>query len=114
MSKAKYVLLGACALVLFSGCKTATGITYHHFDPNDGSYWMTTLNAKQFGPQTAQFWRCTNYSDGPACVLAKFITCPKGADCSLEASSIASQVNLDPGVAPPRQGKAAVPGPVTP
>jgi uncharacterized protein YceK len=114
MSKARYVLLGAFVLVLFSGCKTVTGITYHHFDPNDGSYWMTTLNVKQFGPQSAKFWRCANYADGPACVLAKFIDCPKGADCSVDAASISSQVNLDAGCATIRKSRAPTPGPVTP
>ena len=97
MSMGRLALVPVLALMLFAGCKTVTGITYHHFDPNDGSYWMTTINTRDFGRQTAQFWRCTNDADGPACVQAKFVNCPAGANCGLAASSIASQVNLDHG-----------------
>lgn len=110
----KYVLIGAFAVVLFAGCKTVTGVTYHHFDPNDGSYWMTTLTTRDFGKQTAQFWRCANHEDGPACVMARFLQCPAGADCTLKASAIASQVNLDPGYPPANREGQRKPGPQMP
>jgi hypothetical protein len=88
------VLCGLMMLVLFSGCASNAqfaGLSYHHSNPADGSYWMTIVGDKTDSALAASLWRCENKPEGPRCVQAKLLSCTNQSECEIVARVIAQQ-----------------------
>jgi hypothetical protein len=89
-------VLSLVAVFAVVGCATAAGVSYHHFDPKDGSYWMTVMKDEGLEGQSVTLWRCSNNAGGPACIQARIVGCTDATGCSIRANRITGQVNLDP------------------
>jgi hypothetical protein len=94
-------------LLLLAGCATGNNlaITYHHWEPDEKAYWMTTIIRNPDADDTASLWRCMNYSDGPACVQVKMVYCNRNTGvCEFKVTTVDGSDRVIDAAQPPSSG----------
>ena len=88
----------AIMLAISTGCATPRmQMAYHHHNAETEVFWMTSVTKNPDRDDKLTLWRCTHYADGPACVQAKLVSCPRGAHlCEFSVDDVIFPFVLDP------------------